>query len=773
MPRIPEAQFRREPSVRIPNQVGGRIATPDKDIKQLGSQFKDIANKLDQARVTAEGLDTAAKVDEIYQSKVVAHQKYLAENSVNGKTFKGRSITEEMNKVIQEFQDEAEGMVTTGNQVSATAYAKYTVPKLQKMQSDMLVLERQQQVSFADEQNKKKSNFISEKFKNGEDITADIEEFKSQVFSTAPLLGEKRTAESLTAFEHLMGLSANEHVKYNSPTKPAQDAAEKRARAWIAKLPDAQREAAERELEGTLSAVEAARLSAMNKGIEETAQYATNPKEVYNNSARASELAFHSVTEPLHKDETPLQRADKIGKILGTQFGSLAALQLQSGSLSAYDDIVDMEIKKYMDANKNKTLIKKIGRDKVEDMIRQHAKITSRNFQGLKRQTGKWMAMTQESYKPNLFSGDPIRQQMAVGQAYATAKIQGLANEDIIITPPESAEHITKSFKEATTGPEKLQILRDFIDMTGPNAQRIMRETIEMSKGSMPEVAAIAIQIDDVKLAAEMMQDHTDYGNNLEKLQANIDNNLVDFTGKAKEAARDIRARFQGSKYQGLYAGRGNENHHTYKGMQDAIVARAVKYMARKNMSDGDAFEQAVKDFDSELMVGQSEGQALMVNKEFIKRYAPTQQELDSTAKELRQLKHLDNPALPEIDYLAMTKMFKESAILRKYLDVSNRASGAQVAEGKRLANTLFAKNVPLEISVDPDNPNFVKVYIDPLNGDRVPVLMKSADGGTEEMSIDLRRYFAAKRAQDASDRDAFMQRVEQGARLPRPEIVR
>jgi len=789
MPRIPEAQFRTDPSVRVGNQSGGRIQAPDtKSIRKLGGQFVDIANKMETAEETSKALTLVTEIDDLFSKDVEARKEYIEKNSVNGRTItddpKGqRMISKEFGEISDKFQARVSSLLEDDNHIAKKAYTRYVLPRLQKAQNEIKIAEATQINDFTLKQDTAAQNAIVEKRNAGaskEELNSLIKEYGYRLTATASILGEKATAEQYINMEHKIALSGGEYVTRNSPNTAAEIAAVKSAKEWADKLPEAQKIAMYGKIDSAAARTRLARIEKTRADIKTLSSHAHNPQAIKENIADWKKTAESIFTEPRTSLESKDARADSMGMLIGSQMAALAALEVPKANIEQFDNFIDTQINNFLKKGiGNTNLAKKdVGVEKIKQSIKRHAKNSIGAFKAKLQSDGAttYTQVENSAYPNELLSGESQRQSMAVSGNVKYQKDAGKADEDITIVTDEMTDTFTKEWKNAhdTSGGARLQFIENLKLQGGQFAHRIAREAIAKGRGKgLPPITLIALRVSDKNMVGEMMSDYNNYSNNLNIIQDKIGGNIVKFDS-VKKVESNIAAKFVSDGFDGLYQGRKGENMHLYTGMKQAIMGRTIGLIANMNLSEDEAYDQAKADFNSEFLLGKGGGSTILLDKKFIQKFRPEQKDVDSAAKDLKSLKHFNRTGT-KIDFAALEKLAGKSSILGKYSAISGDASKANIKDGYDIAHEMFIRKMDEDdIMVAPhkDKPNVSVFYINPKNHAPIPIPMVTFSGETDDLVMDMDEFYPAKVTQDMEDRARFKKHIETVGARGRVEIV-
>jgi hypothetical protein len=738
MVRIPEGTFRKEPSTRV---GGGAVALdkPDtRSLRKLGSEFKGIANKLDEAQSRADSLEKAARIEDMYNNEVESAKENIKIESRNGKmnpsgslgsSEEPSSITNEFSRVANKFHQKATALLGEDDHVATQMYTKYVFAKMQKDQNNMAALQSKQIYDFHLGTTKKGRNNILEHWKSGKDISELVAKYHDKLELSIPVLGNEGVAEQALALDNLLGLKASEHVALNSPTMWAQNKAVKEAKERIANIPDeGLRIASERKLKGTIAAVEKARFKAKQEGEKDVATYADDPQDLIENRDTILSLLKSNLTEPRGKYETVDDKAESIGVLSGKMLGASIALQDPKDSLKQITETIDREIETYLTTHKDNAQINEVGVENVRDRMTRHAReYVSAYRDKLKTDNGGQYASRDGNYINALLSGNPQQQIMAVNQAKEYYKKTGGASEDFKIMPNEMIDNFVKQYGEIADkdGAEASALINNFSERLGPNGPTVMKELYARDGGkTVPASAALAVRITDKNTQIEIMKDAAQYTDNIESL---ITAEKID---SADNFRNDILAKVH-KDLAGLRLGRGGENVHLYEASKEALVHRAAAILSQNRESSvGDAYDRALSDIQKQLRTASSDRGALMVDKKYLDKFQPHDYELSSMVNDLSKMKYIDKAGV-EINWAVLILMSGEDSALTKYSNIAKKAMKLGSAEGnKKFTNEIKSD---MRVIVNHGKSNSVSLMIQPTNRDMVPIPMKVPYPVTEE----------------------------------------
>lgn len=778
MPRIPEGKFRLDPSSRVGSTSNVKIdAGPIERARQLGKGFTKIADQLRNAKRTAEALNSADKVDEEYNNTVLPALEQFRNSSVNGMvkdptTGKEVAYSEAVNKLIKEQNERV--IASLGTDSEAMSYfARYTQPKMEAELEKARRFENVQMVSHRKKQINNQTSVLTQRYVDKLDVDLDVQAHADKIVNSAPVIGQEAADEALVTLYKNLAYQAPSIVRANGVNPDI----EKHAKRYFSFLGEAERRQVEREFAVAKDEVERSQVTKLAQDVDSKTKdeisLSSFVAQTDENKRLGSSLLNNPVSE---KHDSISNRVDQIGKVFGRELSMLAiASNRGSASLPEYlasaDQFYDQNINRLIAGSVvggDKALQEEVKKKVINNAILDFSVFTHKRDK-VKGGAFAMYADINPEFMAAISSGNKEKRGNAIRNLNKYYDDIGLSQELRVLISPDAAEAYGKRWKQLgqgladTTGERQFLAMEEFMTQYGEYTPMAIDDAISLGKGTasgepnIPPVVSFLSRASMVEggkgFATEVFANKAVFKNNLKLIKGEDGKFSRGITGES-DFRKKVASAMNDSEFNNLYFGSNNENVMMFRGMQDAVLFKAAHIAAQNEDMDVDlAVDQALQEVRGHFRMGASNDSSVIVNKDFIKKYNPTETDLDNMTDDIVKLQYFDQMNI-DIDFQSMASVAQGNSWLSGQMAVLKQMEGLGKEKQREQMLDTFGKNIVAYN--DPTNNNVVRLFLKPDDGGKaIPLLRKSGtrivNGNevpvTKHIRIDLENYYKQSQA--------------------------
>lgn len=781
MPRIPEANFRTDPSVRVEQEARVQIDAGDtRRTRQLGSQFVKISDTLRNAKRTAEALNSADKVDQEFTKTIDPQLQQFANMSENGKikdpvTGKEKDYSVAVQELIEKENNRALASFA-GDTEAMSYYARYTKPKLDNAIAKARVFENKQIVDHRNRQIASQSELLVQKHIDGDLDDLDLAAHADKILSSSAVIGSQTSDRHLTSLYKNLAYQAPSLIKsqgYNEQN-------DARARKYFKYLDEAERREVTREYDVAVTQAKVNAEIKASRDINNIIDKANSFTAVRQASGKLQELGKDLLERPIDPEIVPPEtRLNQIGKVQGRQLGFFTMGLNPNASLEEFrataEQVYDDNFR-----NISGAAVDQLGADNIKQASIDQALSQFRAIDKKMRGTiGGAFEVFQDMdgrAAEDFASKNPNRITSAGQRANQFFQRMGIKAEFQTYVSPTTAQDLGKNWDEIykgapdASGDLQYKLFKDtVVDSYGEYSYKAADDMIRLSSGTkggdpkIPPMVSFVTRIPQEGQGAAFTKELFGHKAQYKDHIAAITGDDGFFSQGVKSEAdftKIVKGAMASSPMNNVFFGKGGENNQLYAGAVESVQARAAWYSAKGKMPPMEAVQRALADVSEYTQVGKSGNSTVMVDRKFIEKTNAGPEELNVMTNHLKEMRFMDKMNV-ELAFDAMIGRAGDNAFIDSKQAILANIQDSALGDNKARQEFVDAFEENILWAVDPHNPNAVKGYLQPTNGEPIEILQSvtrtKADGtkeriGVKPLRIDLEQYYELSRDLDTQD---------------------
>jgi len=743
MPRIPEGNFRNEPSTRVESARPLTIQSNTQQLRNMGRAAAQVGEGLEKAQIRVDSLKGAKDAADNWKNNEVPVIEELFSQSEGGFLPNGQKLQDAVTERVNKFNTKQMAVASKGNPEGGDMYKKYVFGDTEAMVRKAEVEASRQVESHTDGGLRSQGSLLQERLIDGAASTADVNRFRQSVLDSEPIIGREKANNILKGFEQSLASRAPQIV-LNHPEGVTQQKIDE-VKAIASKLPERFRRPALRNIDKAVKQrveLEHRRAIEANKKL---ASSVNTPLELGASQAKIGEAKKFFLNSPLGEYETPNERVGGYALLEG----KVASVEIMAsvGHLNQKDpeflDTVNSRVEQAYRDIASSSMLEHASEDEIKAKLKAHlnANLASA-MQERKKNPRDFQKKFFPSMEMQLNKNNP---DTVVDSIISMQQGWGLPIDGIQLASREDAKKDGKLFKQWADGgdPTGKNVL-NFVNQAGARfgafSHKMLKDNINFG-GADP--STLYMLDSDEKLRGDIAQGHGSFKDNIASLVS--DTRITTETGQAVTATSG-ETRFikqvkeaVGEKIPASSLSFGPGNAPKYEGYMKSVAYLAANKAVSLGTDISTAINEATKEMEEAFPSARDGVSSIMVPQKYAQNNNIEPSKLSGALKDAKRLVHIESLGYNiDIDSFSTEKILQNPTIGTKMKSIIGRGydKSAQLREFKR----VFSENVV--VMNDPNNPDNIKFYLqDSKNGNIVPIpVMK--DGKKKALTIPLDEYY-------------------------------
>lgn len=734
MPKVPELNVRREPSVRVGQEQTPTITSNATKLRRLGGQFLQIGEQIEKAKNSYEILNSSAKAEDSWSGSAEDFEKLIGGIS-NGDIDPEEGLKQGSKLLEKEYAFQQGLIATSKNTKEVEANIKqFVAPSLEKARNKLDLTVNKTRVSNDESRIQADASKMSEMLKSGLAGKEDIDNFflKMSTKERDTLHGKTKIDKYLAGAQRSFAGAAINNISRNGATQENIDL----AKSLIANTSDAEKLFLERTLEDTVQQTKKIEKKQNLKNARQIVDSLSTPQAWEQNAQKINTIIGSLANTEI--TATDLKETQQIfGDLVGKQIS--ASVKLANPDMDLFmvsPELINEEASKIARGLAGTPLAESFGTE--EDLTNF---IASKSFGEFKTQDAQRLAdpvgyysNIDPSIKEALLSGNALMVEQGVEKLEARGVKEIFDKETIKQTTEEVNNFIKKGFDP--TGEKFREKIFNLTKGFGERSPKVLKELVQ--KKAMPAVVVPVSRISNESLQLDILSTMNNYDSAVNNLK---EQGLI--TSKAnleKQINFSINSNFDEINIIG--GGDFAQTKAMQTGLRESVRMLAIKRLmdSKGGIGIDEATTQAIDEIKKEFTVATSGISSVVVDREYARKNNIEFDNMDKVVKSMQSLEYIDQVGI-DLDYSQLSKEFETNSYLTSQLApvLAERDPAKQRKKFVERFGDLII------IDSDPNQANVAKVYIKDDKLRKIPLTVVKPNGNLGPMQIDVGKYASAQ----------------------------